>query len=1045
MSITFNKAQLEAIESRDTNIMVSASAGAGKTTLLIERLRRRILEDRVSLSEIVAMTFTEKAAGDMKRKLSIALDALSKQYPDDPFVKQQLALLPTAQISTIHSFCLSILKEFGYLIGLNPHSLTNILGDEELLLLSNQALTKTKQHLDNTYKTQVDYLNTLNFFSYRIEDKEKFLEAIKGIAETLSVALDPTQKMKDIQTLYQAKEVKDYPKSVQSLIKTYTSYYLELLENDVRNMDDLFLEAEKQHPEFKEWLLKQQDYLSEAKSDSFSNIKKWLIKCAQEERKDRRNVEYTKYRTNIYLKDHLTKALEFFLAPEDLSSMYPQVNILLQGATYYLDFFKQAKEKAQGIDFNDIEKYAYQILTHEDSVARDTLKARYKEIMVDEFQDSNEYQNEIAKAISNGKNIFRVGDVKQSIYGFRHAKPELMMSIKEQEDDVNKTIFLSNNYRSKQNIVSFANLLFENLLKLDPTLDQFSNEDWVSTGREAQLIDNKPVQICLLDPKQVVSYTPPFFKEPRLVKPANQLRVAYYIAQDIKRKHDVENIPYKDMTVLVRTHGRKKSLKRAFEELNIPYYIEDQEGYYHAYSVLDVLHFIRLLLDNTDELALLWVLQSGFVNYSEDELAQLKLVNPKKSLWKNLESYNSELVKQIKQLSIDLKTDSPAVLLTKIYHFNQYYLHQIPLAQKTNCDLLFEKMMTYFSKPNTGYKGFLEQSDFSKDVKSSNAASISEVDDVVKVHTVHQSKGLEYPITYFYGFKKDNKDQDTNSRFMMDADFGLALPLVDFEAQTKMPSLFWQALKHHKLKLGSLEEIRNLYVTLTRAENELIIVDIDPNIKEDDATSFDDLIKGENYIKLILKGLNDIKSETFTIDHVLIEPIVASGKKQVHEKIELTTSLITTKDEIEPMLEEPLTLNLSAQYGTQYGTSLHELLENPADDIPEPLIEPINRFNNHPLTQSLNTYPNEKEVAIAYKNEEAIEYGYMDWLIEKEDEVIMVDYKTNTIDNPKQLLALYQGQMDGYYEGLKRLFPNKKILQYLYSFYLHEYIEVVRD
>lgn len=1039
--IEFNQQQLDIIHSLHTNTMVSASAGAGKTTVLIGRLIKRIIEDKLSIDQICAMTFTEKAAAEMKNRLSNALGQELKKNPNDERIKQQFILLADAQISTIHSFCLSIIKEFGYLNGIDPKRTQNILDDQAVSVLQDLATQQVLTQLLSVYKDDETFINLLNFFNFKIVDYHDFSVAFRNLAEVAQSNLDPQSFYQQLLKTYQSTTFEAYPSFIQDLFFVYGQVHIDTLHKNLDTMENLFYQADKQDEQFYDQLQQHRLFLTEAnqflKQRNNKLLLQSLMKAMNIPLKMVRKQEYSAFRKE-YIKS-ANKALDYFYQPQDLSPSYPYVSLLVEAALLYTQCFNQLKQERKGLDFNDIEHFAYQLL--QNRVVTESLKNRYEEILVDEFQDSNHFQNEIVNLISKQDNVFRVGDIKQSIYGFRNAKPELMKNIMIHQDQFNKTLYLSKNFRSSYNIVHFNNLLFEKLMNIEGSSLSFDELDKVDIGVATQKEIKQPVEIRLLDSKQEIEYSG--FNKPSF---SSAMRIAYFIGQDIQRKVDNKEANFKDICVLIRSHSRKKELKRAFDDLNIPYYIEDRDGFYHAYSVQDTIHFLRFIMDPHNNHHLTWVLLSGYVNFTEQQLSDLYLVDPSQSLFTNLKHYNHDLFLLFNNLMTLYQQVESQTFVHHLLNVNDYYHRHLDTQQRTNIDLLMQRLSNYLSKPHQGLLGFIQEVQAAIDLESSNASSISEDDNVVRVYTVHQSKGLEYPVVYFFSFKSHNRDQDLKNKVSMDADLGLSIGLMDFENNTHQKNLYDVVFETHKQIETSQEEIRNLYVALTRAKHHLMIVDMDLD-SDFDEIQLADLMAGDNYIKLILKALANIQSDTFVIQHqVQLNPIQATLRKV--ETVDMKVRPLQPMSQeviLDPKQELTLSLNLQSHFATDYGTLIHQLLmdestKDSLNELPQDIQIKLTHYYQHPLTQQLNQYPQQHEVAIAYLENDQVVYGYMDLIIETDDEVMMVDYKTDLVDDLNVLKARYQKQMDSYLKGLVKVYPNKKIKQYLYSFNLHQYI-----
>lgn len=1053
--IKFNQQQLDIINSVNTNTMVSASAGAGKTTVLIGRFIKRILEDGLSIDQIAAMTFTEKAAAEMKNRLAEALGKKLQENPEDPLLKKQFTLLASAQISTIHSFCLSIIKEFGYLKGIDPVRTSNILDDQVIATLQQKASNQVVDELVSLYKDNQTFIQLLDFFTFRITNTDDFQKAFIKLSNTAQSTLDAEVYFDNLSTLYSSTSFDEYPNEIKEQFFSYASVLILKMSDYLDAMENAYLESEKQKEEFYNQLQDHREMieiiLTALKNKDLNDARKHLTQLLSSKMVETRSTSYSSMRKE-YFSNLGANAYEFMRHETNLSLSQPYISLLIQAARRYHELFSNLKLEAKGLDFDDIEKLAYELVSFpkENNLVIESLKQRYEEIMVDEFQDSNEFQNAIINSISRGNNVFRVGDVKQSIYGFRNAKPAIMKGIMELDGQPNhKTLYLSKNFRSSYNIVEFNNILFKNLMNIEGSGLSFDDLDRVDIGLEKQKDNDQKVEIVLLDPKQEVEYQG--YYPPKILNP---LRSAYFIAQDIVEKVAQNKFDYKDICILIRSHGRKTDLKKAFDDYQIPYYIEDREGFYHAFSVQDVTHFLKFTLNPQDNINLTWVLLSGFVNYTEQQLSELHLINPNKSYFDNLKVYDVVLYEKLKTLISLQRQLSPLNFLLQLIHFNDYYRVHCDSQQRTNLDLLLQRYETYLSKNNQGVIGFLDQIEHALTLESSNASNISEEDNVVRVMTIHQSKGLEYPLVYFMSFKSSNRDQDLKGKIAYDSELGITIGKIDYDNNTKDAFLFDQYFNTKKQINSISEEIRNLYVALTRPKHHLMIVDIYSDKNDYSKIGLSDLVSGDNYIKLILKSLVNEKQETFEIHNMVqLKPIIPlKPKSKPIKSVESLPVLMNEPiEKIESQRELTLTLNLNSRGGTDYGTMVHELMEklphrllfeDELNQYSESLSTKIRLFNTNPLTQEFYQRQIQHEVPLAFKQESGLFYGYMDMLVFEDDTITMVDFKTDLIETAEDIKNRYAVQMNTYLTGLAQLYPNKKIKGYLYSFDLNQYIEL---
>ncbi len=512
----FKKEQLDAIHTTGINLTVSASAGAGKTTVLVARLMKRILEDGLSVKNILAMTFTEKAASEMKKRLQ---EALYKEYQasEDLRIKKELVYLQDAQISTIHSFCLSVVKEFGYLIGLDPQRVSVIMNDSMTRNLIDQALNtvinnKMKDPSLEVFEEFANYLNA-RVFTY-----EELKELIEKLSSSSMVHLHPQQWLQSIQSTYLANSFLELPKEIQEVILIS---YQDLLKSLMTALEDFHFELNAQESVNNKFvdIVNQQLALSkelfiaveDCDFNTIQTLSEGLLKLsyprlskAHPELKEAKDIV-----ESLLKSETMSMMLLGDTTQNTSSALKIYVDLLVELTLSFQKEFEALKIKHQGMTFDDIEHFAYEVLMHPSGIATQVLKQRFQEIMVDEFQDSNFFQNEIVNLISRGNNVFRVGDIKQSIYKFRHARPSIMRDIMKISDGFHQTLFLSNNFRSTKNIVDFSNHIFTYAMNTDGIPDSYSDQDTVTIGDEERQnkIDQPKVSIALIDKDTTCSST----------------------------------------------------------------------------------------------------------------------------------------------------------------------------------------------------------------------------------------------------------------------------------------------------------------------------------------------------------------------------------------------------------------------------------------------------------------------------------------------------------------------------------------------------------
>lgn len=1032
-----NAQQLEIINALGKNIMVAASAGAGKTTVLISRLMKRIQQDQVSVNQICAMTFTEKAATEMKKRLAASLNKAYEESPT-PFLYSQLQQLETAQISTIHSFCLSVIKEFGYLIGFDPARTSNILSNNSLEHLKHLAI----QEVFESYYKKDDpiFLEVSSWFSSRPLDVSSFQKAIMDIYNTSQIHLNSQIFLDDLLTPYHATSFEELPIIYQETYRHFMSIVVKSLISLIDTLENVYLsEVEKQDDKTYQQIVEMDqqlhnllDVVTTGSLSEISQQAQLTFKCTI--KTIRGEDTFNQARKNLF--DSLKIFLDTFFYQDDLEIVSKEqrahIQLMIDLTKAYGQHFETLKQKHTALDFNDIEHLAYQILCYKE--ASDTLKNRYEEILVDEFQDSNFFQEAIVNLISKGNNVFRVGDVKQSIYGFRHAKPDIMRAHLNNPD--NEVYYLSNNFRSKENIVEFNNMVFKQVMNIEEFKDSYTAQDEVTVGLDSQKTQQVPVVLHLPENKQEV------MEDEEVLTLQNAKLIALTIAKSIQQQHK-SGKSYKDMCVLVRSHIRKVELKEAFETFDIPYYFDDREGFTHAYSVQDVLNGIRLCQDPSSDFYLSYFLLSNFGQLDENSLATLRL-HSSSSLMSNLNELYPHLYQSLQELIKLFNKTSLSEFLNHLYSFNNYYHDHLPLVQKSNLDLLYQKVVDYEQTVHTGWTGFMEQIAFVEDNdKSSNAVAIDENEDVVKVLTIHQSKGLQFPIVYYFSSSKLNI-QDSNASLIIDGDMGIAFYHHDDISKRKH---LLRVIIEQKNQLSEIEEsLRLLYVALTRAQEQLHIVDILPSQDLLEPVSSYSLLNKEGHTLSILRSL--INPKLYSIESNTID-VLSTLKKETTFSPSFT---LPSPTYFQPKETIPykVTLDLSGTLSSsEKGTYLHQLLEHwPQHQFSDDYLEDKNlnqqainqllAFRDNSFTQHLHTQQFGYEIGYATREE----VGIMDFISVSNKEVVLVDFKSDRVDSEQTLIDRYQSQIDRYSQVLTLQYPQHNVQTYIYSLVLEKYIHI---
>ena len=655
--------------------------------------------------------------------------------------------------------------------------------------------------------------------------------------------------------------------------------------------------------------------------------------------------------------------------------------------------------------------------------------------MVDEFQDTSVLQNEIIKLLAVPGTIFRVGDVKQSIYRFRQAKPSLMRSLMNDPDTLQIT--LEHNYRSMDTIVNYCNRLFRRLMNTEGCQDSYLERDTVTVGTERQkATDGVPVRFVLInDQEDAAEEESPQKKELK----------AMWIAGEMKRMVEEEGRNWKDFAVLVRSHHDKPVLRNVFDRFGIPYDIDAREGFYNSILCSTIRSMLEWMLDRTNMTAGLAVLTSSFCGLDDADLAHLK--TGYRSVLTGVRNVYPEIMEEMDELWNVSCTYGITALLTQIALRHHFY-DTLPAKEKANFDYLFETAVILEENQGTVYD-LLERMQAGTDEKSSDAVSRGKDEQVVTVTTIHQSKGLQYD-TVFLWSTEQAKFSDASSMLMADDDLYLSIDHYDMPWRVKRPAAA-RIASAHKNNLEDIEEYsRLLYVALTRAEKRLIIVDAVKKEQEyRDEITLPVLAARKGMSGLILSAMKDVPG-LFRIEHLEAENV----SQPLQRSSEFVSELPHFKGEtgyFAPVMTPSQTeftslpdLEMSRRKNSiAFGTRVHEIIsalpDRPwtAEDIdPTGLTQEdimhILAFSDSQLYRKALTMDICKEYPFYIENKEIRMHGVIDFYAVNETEVLLVDFKTDHTDM-NTLVSRYSAQLSAYRRALQQIYPGHTVKAFIWS------------
>ena len=881
-NMAWTNEQQAAIDSRGQTLLLSAAAGSGKTAVLVERIIRRLLDKEypIDITELLVVTFTKAAAAEMRDRIGTALmKALSETK--DPRVERQLALLPSAQISTLHAFCQHVIRKYFYTIDLDPAF--SIAGEEELNLLRRQVLEDVfLSYYEDDEKASILYPLADMFGSDRGDDilmdtvSRMYTYArslawpehwLKEAARAYDVAPDAV-----IDDMVWAGPIKDAVRRI--------------LEEDARLYDGVLYHLRQREafaPACDTFVAEQAALRQAAQARSWNDLSRFVraidfprLKSLRKLSDDDKAVWERCKKVRDDVKKDVIKTLQavyFSTTPEEwLDGMRAMKPIMDGLVTLTLDFAKAygaAKKEKGWIDFSDLEHFCLQILLAPDaspehpvpSAAAEELRSQYEEVFIDEYQDTNGVQELITRLVSGEDNRFMVGDIKQSIYRFRLADPTLFLekyqSFSRDEKAVQRCIDLGRNFRSVPVVLDAVNAVFSRAMTAEAAGMDYGEREKLYAGRQAP--DDErwiggPVEVDIVptpSDEEDDDGSTAFEKECRFI--AGRIGELLASGRMAARKDGtLEPLSYRHIVVLLRSMaGKADVLIQALQEGGIPSYAEQSGGYFAAVEVQVMLALLRCIDNPEQDLAMAAVLRSPLVGLDETALAGVRLAGDG-TLWQNLPAFVASLpdgvdekedLQQFMAAFDSWRTYSRrhgvAELLQRLYDDTAYvdFVGAMPGGdvRQANLKALYDRARQYEEAGFRGLFRYLQLMDKMKEdgLDLAPAKVVSEKEDVVRIMSIHKSKGLEFPVVFVADMGKAFNRRDTQDQILFHNRLGIGLKQYDPEWRMSYPTLIWSGIAAQLRWEGTAEEERILYVAMTRARDQLILTGHSSHIDRD--------------------------------------------------------------------------------------------------------------------------------------------------------------------------------------------------------------------
>lgn len=1165
--------QLDAINAHGGSVVVSAAAGSGKTAVLVERIISKITdqENPVDADRLLVATFSRAAATEMVERIGQRLSSLIAKDRNNKFLQRQQTLLAKANISTIHSFCLNLLKENSELLDID--SAFRLADESELSVIAADALDEVMQ---NGYNSEdKEFLRLSDVFSKR--DDTPLQEMIVSIYSFIRSFPFPKEWLRDALKVYENTDIDkcDWKDILTTEAYSYLTYLSEKMH---------FLAEKVSQTELSEFYL--QTFLDDA--NRIKDLSKDILSCSWDEivtnlsfinfqriptakgvQDDQLKKYFQKQRNDIIKKikdDSGDLKSKFFCSTkeefkQDADYLYPLIKRLFEAVTEYYDKLDELKKDRSIVDYADLELFTIKLLSeydgekHIQSDVAKRLSEQFDEILLDEYQDTNAAQDMIFELLSKngtGENIFVVGDVKQSIYGFRKAMPEIFNKRKNDATEYNGKEFpalinLSANFRSRENVTGFINFVFKQIMSKNVGNVLYDERELLNPQGSFIESINTQTEIHIINTQDL---------EKKEQKNAEAEHIAETIFNMISSGHLVQDKDGKmrpcrgqDFCILLRSKKNTQKFVKAMQSFGISSLAENNTGYFDRSEISVMINLIKVIDNPLEDIALLSVLMSPAFAFTPDDLADIRATAPKADLYVALGNYAKtnehakEFIDTISRLRALSAVTNVSELIRNIYDTTDIFVVAGAMSagelRQANLRLLYDYAFQYDKTGSGGLSGYVRY----LDRLISNGDDFTGVNmtvsspDVVQIMTIHHSKGLEFPICILAECSRKFNMDDTRGKALIHRSFGYSTKVIIPEKLRNYPTAFHNALSVVIANDCISEEMRILYVALTRAKEKLIISctinndDVLNNINKVNLKSekiFDGAVKSvkcfadwilmavlrhpdaselraqanchampiDDDSELIIKILKHTSSETQKteessvntqlVDMNIVDRLIAEerygypyeGATKCVSKLAVTQLAEKTDRADFRIKARPDFVEKDGITPAERGTITHKFLQfADFENSISNLDEEINRLYEAEFLAEYEVKALNKTKLKAFFNSELMkrivnadevfrEYGFFDEIpaqeIYEDDDFIgdekvlvqgiadcviiengvatVVDYKTDYVKTPEELVERYRKQLEIYARAIKKSFEIKDCKILIYSLHLEKEI-----
>lgn len=874
--------QLKAIETRRCNLLIAAAAGSGKTAVLVERIIRIITneENQVDIDRLLVVTFTSAAASEMRERIASAITKALEKSPNSKNLQKQLTLLSRANITTMHSFCLDVIKNNFHIIDLDPAF--RILDETEGMLLRSEVLEELFE--DKYENDDKEFLDLVEAYSDSKSD-DKLKDIVLDLYKFSMSGPWPQRWLRDKSEEFNINTIEELDKS--SWMKVFIENLVIELQGLI-SMEEKALELCEETSGLEPYIDTFRDditmlrmiyeHLGAGVEEIYNRLSSASFSKLKTVRKANVSDENTQSRVKA-IRDDVKKKINklrdeiFSMTPDEMlhsvKASYTYMKALSSLVIEFQDRFSNAKKEKGALDFNDLEHLCLKILTSEDSGVADNFKEYFDEVLVDEYQDSNAVQEAIidlvSRKYSNDPNVFMVGDVKQSIYRFRQAKPELFLekyNTYSKKQGKNIKIQLYKNFRSRDEVIKGVNYIFKEIMSRVVGELEYTDEEALNLGasysktEDDNYVVGGKIELNILDKSTEVEEEVLIEEEDLGTINLEARIVANRIKELLSNKDgkvfkvldkgtgEYRPVTYKDIVILLRA---TKNWSEVFlDELGaegIPVYADTGSGYFESIEIRTIMSLLKVIDNPMQDIPLIALLRSPIMSFSAEDLTNIRLVDKDKYFYENIISISKEefdcekeLIEKCNIFLERLSVWRKKSIYTPIDEFIWYlytdtayygYVGAMPngVLRQANLRILFQRAKQY---EQTSFKGLFNFINFINKLRKSSgdmgsAKVLGENEDVVRIMSIHKSKGLEFPVVFVCGSGKQFNLMDLNNNILYHEELGFGPELVDLDKRVSYPTLPKEAIKQ-RIRLETLsEEVRILYVAFTRAKEKLII------------------------------------------------------------------------------------------------------------------------------------------------------------------------------------------------------------------------------